>query len=300
MATNHSRQQYHDVEIGFDGEGRIVALVDRFMVDMGAYIRTHGVIVPELTAALLPGPYRIPHYTARPAACSPTRLRRAPIAARAASSDSCASARWTSPPRRARHRPARAPPEKLHHGRRVALRGRRRLAEPEHRLRLRRLRLRPGQGAGAGRLRWRPARAGRGPARGPLRGHRRGLLVEKAGLGPWEYARGRSTATATSSSTPASPRSGRGSRRPSPRSCADELGSPPKRSPWSTATPRRCPSALGLRQPWCRRRRCPPPWRPPGRCATRSCAWRPASRGHHRRPRAGRRAVFVRGSTDKR
>jgi carbon-monoxide dehydrogenase large subunit len=64
MATNHSRQQYHDIEIGFDGEGRIVALVDRFMVDMGAYIRTHGVTVPELTAALLPGPYRIPHYTA--------------------------------------------------------------------------------------------------------------------------------------------------------------------------------------------------------------------------------------------
>ena len=31
---------------------------------MGAYIRTHGVVVPELTAALLPGPYRIPHYTA--------------------------------------------------------------------------------------------------------------------------------------------------------------------------------------------------------------------------------------------
>jgi carbon-monoxide dehydrogenase large subunit/6-hydroxypseudooxynicotine dehydrogenase subunit gamma len=29
---------------------------------MGAYIRTHGVVVPELTAALLPGPYRIPAY----------------------------------------------------------------------------------------------------------------------------------------------------------------------------------------------------------------------------------------------
>src|SRR5262252_5636292 len=64
MAANHSRQQYHDIEIGFDGDGRIVALVDRFVTDMGAYIRTHGVVVPELTAALLPGPYRIPHYTA--------------------------------------------------------------------------------------------------------------------------------------------------------------------------------------------------------------------------------------------
>jgi carbon-monoxide dehydrogenase large subunit len=64
MAANHSRQQYHDIEIGFDRDRRIVALVDHFVVDMGAYIRTHGVVVPELTAALLPGPYRIPHYEA--------------------------------------------------------------------------------------------------------------------------------------------------------------------------------------------------------------------------------------------
>ncbi|HEV8439681.1 MAG TPA: xanthine dehydrogenase family protein molybdopterin-binding subunit [Methylomirabilota bacterium] len=63
MATNHSRQQWHEAEIGFDRDGRIVALVDRFITDMGAYIRTHGVVVPELTAALLPGPYRIPNYT---------------------------------------------------------------------------------------------------------------------------------------------------------------------------------------------------------------------------------------------
>jgi carbon-monoxide dehydrogenase large subunit/6-hydroxypseudooxynicotine dehydrogenase subunit gamma len=63
MATNHSRQQYHDIEIGFDDHLRVVALADRFIVDMGSYIRTHGVVVPELTAALLPGPYRIPHYS---------------------------------------------------------------------------------------------------------------------------------------------------------------------------------------------------------------------------------------------
>jgi aerobic carbon-monoxide dehydrogenase large subunit len=63
MATNHSRQQEHDIEIGFDADGGIVALVDHFVIDLGAYIRTHGLVVPQLTAALLPGPYRIPHYT---------------------------------------------------------------------------------------------------------------------------------------------------------------------------------------------------------------------------------------------
>src|SRR5262249_33484238 len=63
MATNHSRQQWHETEIGFDRDGRIVAIVDRFITDMGAYVRTHGVLVPELTAALFPGPYRVPNYT---------------------------------------------------------------------------------------------------------------------------------------------------------------------------------------------------------------------------------------------
>jgi carbon-monoxide dehydrogenase large subunit len=63
MAANHSRQQWHETELALDRDGRIVALVDRFIADMGAYVRTHGVVVPELTAALLPGPYRIPHYT---------------------------------------------------------------------------------------------------------------------------------------------------------------------------------------------------------------------------------------------
>jgi len=62
MAANHSRQQLHEVEIGVRRDGTIVALKDRFLADLGAYIRTHGVIVPELTAALLPGPYRIPNY----------------------------------------------------------------------------------------------------------------------------------------------------------------------------------------------------------------------------------------------
>jgi carbon-monoxide dehydrogenase large subunit len=62
MAANHSRQQWHETELGFDRDGKIVALVDRFLTDMGGYIRTHGVLVPELTGALLPGPYKIPNY----------------------------------------------------------------------------------------------------------------------------------------------------------------------------------------------------------------------------------------------
>jgi carbon-monoxide dehydrogenase large subunit len=58
-ATNHSREQKHRVMVGFDENGRIHALRDEIFVDTGAYIRTHGVTVPELTQGMFPGPYDI-------------------------------------------------------------------------------------------------------------------------------------------------------------------------------------------------------------------------------------------------
>ncbi len=64
MATNHSRQQRHQIRAAVDGEGRILAMDDNFFHDQGAYLRTHGVRVPHMTAGILPGPYRIPAYRA--------------------------------------------------------------------------------------------------------------------------------------------------------------------------------------------------------------------------------------------
>ena len=64
MATNHSRQQRHQIRAAVDAEGRILALDDRFFHDQGAYLRTHGVRVPHMTAGILPGPYRVPAYRA--------------------------------------------------------------------------------------------------------------------------------------------------------------------------------------------------------------------------------------------
>jgi CO/xanthine dehydrogenase Mo-binding subunit len=64
MAANHSRQQRHHVRAAVDAEGRILALDDEFWLDQGAYVRTHGARVPEMTIAMLPGPYRIPAYRA--------------------------------------------------------------------------------------------------------------------------------------------------------------------------------------------------------------------------------------------
>ncbi|MEA2902728.1 MAG: aerobic carbon-monoxide dehydrogenase large subunit [Alphaproteobacteria bacterium] len=64
IATNHSRQQRHKVRAAIDVEGRILGLEDDFLHDQGAYVRTHGARVVDLTAGMLPGPYRIPAYRA--------------------------------------------------------------------------------------------------------------------------------------------------------------------------------------------------------------------------------------------
>jgi len=65
VAVNHSRQQVHRIRGAFDGNGRILALADDILHDNGAYCRTHGITVPELTVAMLPGPYRVPAFRGR-------------------------------------------------------------------------------------------------------------------------------------------------------------------------------------------------------------------------------------------
>jgi carbon-monoxide dehydrogenase large subunit len=62
MAANHSRQQRHHIRAAIDRDGRILAIDDTFFHDQGAYLRTHGTRVADMTAGLLPGPYRVPAY----------------------------------------------------------------------------------------------------------------------------------------------------------------------------------------------------------------------------------------------
>ncbi|ORW32744.1 hypothetical protein AWB91_09645 [Mycobacterium paraense] len=63
VATNHSRGQQHTVRALVRIEdGWIEALDDRFILDQGAYVRTHGATVASLTASMLAGPYVIPHF----------------------------------------------------------------------------------------------------------------------------------------------------------------------------------------------------------------------------------------------
>ena len=64
IAANHSRQQTHKIRAAIDGEGLILGIEDEFFHDNGAYMRTHAATVPDLAAAMLPGPYRVPAYRA--------------------------------------------------------------------------------------------------------------------------------------------------------------------------------------------------------------------------------------------
>jgi CO/xanthine dehydrogenase Mo-binding subunit len=64
IAANHSRQQTHRIRAAIDKDGRILAIDNEFFHDNGAYMRTHAATVPDLAAAMLPGPYFVPAYRA--------------------------------------------------------------------------------------------------------------------------------------------------------------------------------------------------------------------------------------------
>jgi carbon-monoxide dehydrogenase large subunit len=60
-ATYHEREQVHEVTLGLDADGKILALRDRYLHDQGAYTPI-GVVVPYITSVMIPGPYRVPNY----------------------------------------------------------------------------------------------------------------------------------------------------------------------------------------------------------------------------------------------
>ncbi|HXP73468.1 MAG TPA: xanthine dehydrogenase family protein molybdopterin-binding subunit [Stellaceae bacterium] len=64
LSATHSRDQIHEIEIGFDEGGRILALRDEFMADCGAWNPIGAGIIYN-TAAHLLGPYKVEHFAAR-------------------------------------------------------------------------------------------------------------------------------------------------------------------------------------------------------------------------------------------
>jgi aerobic carbon-monoxide dehydrogenase large subunit len=61
-AINHSREATFEVTAAADAHGVLTAFDVRLVADLGAYIRTHGDVVPSHSSACFPGPYRIRNY----------------------------------------------------------------------------------------------------------------------------------------------------------------------------------------------------------------------------------------------
>ncbi|MFL5818816.1 MAG: xanthine dehydrogenase family protein molybdopterin-binding subunit [Conexibacter sp.] len=59
-ATNHSREQTERIAIALAADGTFLGLRAEIVMNTGAYVRTHGGVVPGMSAGLLPGPYRFP------------------------------------------------------------------------------------------------------------------------------------------------------------------------------------------------------------------------------------------------
>lgn len=63
-SANHSREVLCQVEVAARNDGTLLGLRTTVYGDMGAYVRTHGSVVPALTAVMMTGPYRIPNFQA--------------------------------------------------------------------------------------------------------------------------------------------------------------------------------------------------------------------------------------------
>jgi carbon-monoxide dehydrogenase large subunit len=77
ICSCHSRDQLHEVEVGFDGEGRIVAFRDEFLVDCGAW-NPIGAGIAYNTAVHLLGPYRIENFAATARIAATNKVANAP------------------------------------------------------------------------------------------------------------------------------------------------------------------------------------------------------------------------------
>lgn len=62
VATTHGRDQRFDVQFGYDGSGRVLAIRNRVLTDVGAYLLTTGSVEASIAAQAVPGPYRVPDY----------------------------------------------------------------------------------------------------------------------------------------------------------------------------------------------------------------------------------------------
>jgi aerobic carbon-monoxide dehydrogenase large subunit len=77
ICSTHARDQLHEVEVGFDNEGRILAFRDDFLVDCGAW-NPIGAGIAYNTAVHLLGPYKIENFAATARVVATNKVPNAP------------------------------------------------------------------------------------------------------------------------------------------------------------------------------------------------------------------------------
>ncbi len=63
MSTYQEREQWHAAEMALRSDGTILGVRDRYVADNGAFSPA-GIIAPLTTALTIPGPYKVPNYSA--------------------------------------------------------------------------------------------------------------------------------------------------------------------------------------------------------------------------------------------
>lgn len=61
LSLQHARDKQCDIEIACSRDGMILGLRGHVYVDIGAYVRTNGLVGPRNVVQFMPGPYRIPN-----------------------------------------------------------------------------------------------------------------------------------------------------------------------------------------------------------------------------------------------
>ena len=77
MSACHSRDQIHDVEAGFDDQGRLLAFHDSFIADCGAW-NPIGAGIAYNTAVHLPGPYKFDNFAVQGRIAATNKVPNAP------------------------------------------------------------------------------------------------------------------------------------------------------------------------------------------------------------------------------
>ena len=82
LAAIQERDQYWDVEVGFDGDGRLLGARGTMISDAGAYTY-QGINLAYNASTNFPGPYVLPHYKLHVSVVETNKVPTAPVRARA-------------------------------------------------------------------------------------------------------------------------------------------------------------------------------------------------------------------------